>query len=315
MVSSHPVSVCRRSRAASRMDSRSAESSSQHRRAAASEVASSGGTSRPGRAPPTPRPSASGTPPTLGRDDREPAGQRLGDDHAVGLRPRRQHEHVGSGVRRVEGAAGPGTGEADPAGEARVVGVGPEAIDEARVELQRADAGAQPRQVRDLGQGVDQQVVPLGRHDRPDAEQLAAGRRSRRQRGGSAPGLGDVDPVRPAASSARGPSSRVHWLVVTTDATLESTARSRGRPWSEPRPSGMCSSTTSWSRSASGITTSGAADATRPSMTTSAPSGIWARTSARPIRAPTAAHGQLPGTPCSWSDQPSAASPSQTRRS
>ena len=43
----------------------------------------------------------------VGRDDRHAAGQRLGDDHAVRLGPRRQHQQVRGGVAAVELGAGP----------------------------------------------------------------------------------------------------------------------------------------------------------------------------------------------------------------
>ena len=38
----------------------------------------------------------------VGRDDRQAAGKRLGDHHAVGLGARRQHEQVSGGVAPVE---------------------------------------------------------------------------------------------------------------------------------------------------------------------------------------------------------------------
>ena len=48
-----------------------------------------------------------GQPADLGCDDRQAAGQRLGDDHAVGLGARRQHEQVRGGVAALEVDSGP----------------------------------------------------------------------------------------------------------------------------------------------------------------------------------------------------------------
>ena len=118
------------------------------------------------------------------------------------------------------------------------------------------------------------------------------------------------------SSSSR---SRVQALVVTTAAAADRTARSRLRVPSASskgrRPSGMCTSTTSRNRAASGTSTSGAVEATSPSSSTTVPSGI-VRTA--PVSAANAAAlgcGHGPGTACSWTDQPSDASPRQTRRS
>ncbi len=51
-------------------------------------------------------------PADLGRDDRQAAGQSLGDDHAVRLGARRQHQQVRGGVAAVEIGSGPRSREA-----------------------------------------------------------------------------------------------------------------------------------------------------------------------------------------------------------
>ena len=80
-------------------------------------------------------------------------------------------------------------------------------------------------------------------------------------------------------------------------------------------PSGMCTSTTRRSRRACGTSTSGAVEATSPSSSTTASSGICPRTPARAASDAASGRGQQPGTACSCTDQPSDASPRQTRRS
>src|ERR1700759_2744076 len=77
----------------------------------------------------------------------------------------------------------------------------------------------------------------------------------------------------------------------------------------------MCRSTTRRSRPASGASTSGTTDATRPSTRTTEPEGIRASAAATADRAGASGRGHRPGTVCSWTDQPSAESPRQARRS
>ena len=57
-------------------------------------------------------------PADLGRDDRQATGQRLGDDHAVRLGARRQHQQVRGGVAAVEVGSGPRPREAHPVAQA-----------------------------------------------------------------------------------------------------------------------------------------------------------------------------------------------------
>ena len=132
---------------------------------------------------------------------------------------------------------------------------------------------------------------------------------------------GSATCTRSAGSAYSSPSRRRdHALVVTTATAAPRTSRSRAltTPSSSPGgrwPSGMCTSTTCRSRRACPTSASGAADAISPSTSTTAASGIrrTARTSAACPAGP--GRGQSPGTACSRTDQPTAASPRQTRRS
>src|SRR6478752_3120885 len=77
----------------------------------------------------------------------------------------------------------------------------------------------------------------------------------------------------------------------------------------------MCTSTTSRSRPACGTSTSGAVEATSPSSSTTAPSGIRSTTPARAAYDGRPGRGQEPGTAWTCTDQPASASSRHTRRS
>ena len=117
----------------------------------------------------------------------------------------------------------------------------------------------------------------VGGHRR-DAEQRPAGRGPGREVGGVDAGLGDVHPVGrqrvQLEQPAPGPrAGRDDGGGGREDRALPRPASSAvvgRRRW----PSGMCTSTTSRSRLACGTSTSGAAEATSPSSSTTAPSGI-----------------------------------------
>ena len=74
-----------------------------------------------------------------------------------------------------------GPSEAHPAADAVLRGPLSEQVDEAGLEVEGPDAGAQPGQVRGQGERVDEHVVPLARRDGTDAQQLAAGGGARGQ--------------------------------------------------------------------------------------------------------------------------------------
>ena len=121
----------------------------------------------------------------------------------------------------------------------------------------------------------------------------------------------------PGSSYSSSSVRRAHRLVVTTEAAAESTAPSRARvsPSAGSWPSGMCTSVTSRNLLAWGTNTSGAVEATRPSSSTTASSGIPWMTPARAVYDAASGRGQEPGTAYSRTDQPVSASPRQTRRS
>ena len=179
---------------------------------------------RPGRraaraaraAPPSPRPERLGHAADVGGDDRQPAGQRLGDDHAVRLGPRGQHQQVGRGVgtrparRRTQRP-----GEAHPVGEPGWSSTRrPQLVDEGRVAVRLPDAersataGRRPspappaaRRAPCRGSPPPRRAArpPVGR-----ARREAAGSDARARRRGPRPGRG-----RSASSSQPpGPAAR-----------------------------------------------------------------------------------------------------------
>ena len=195
VVAAHRRSDARRSRAARRRRPRRSASPSHARSAAPRAAGSPGGTSSPGRVPSAAVPERLGHPADLGGEDRHAAGQGLGDDHAVRLGARGEHEQVRGGVRAVELRAGARSREAHPVVQPVVPRAAPHAGGERRVADQAADAGAAPGQVGRGREPVEQHVVPLvGRHRR-DAQQRVAGRRPRRGACGVDAGPGDVHPV------------------------------------------------------------------------------------------------------------------------
>ena len=131
----------------------------------------------------------------LGCDDRQATGQGLGDDHAVGLGARRQHEQVGGGVAAVEIGSRPRARKAHPVVQPVVQRAAPEHVHERRIALQAAHAHAVPGQVGRRRQRIEQHVVPLGGGHRRDAQQRPAGRAPGCEVGGVDGGLGDVHPL------------------------------------------------------------------------------------------------------------------------
>ena len=109
-------------------------------------------------------------------DDRHAVRQRLGHGHPEGLPARGRDQQVGVGEGELERIARHRPGELHP-----VVDAGPsrrrrQLGDEVRLEVERADAGEDPVEVRDLGQRSEQGVVALVPGDRRQAQQPPAGR-------------------------------------------------------------------------------------------------------------------------------------------
>ena len=147
----------------------------------------------------------------LGRDDRQAPGERLGHDHAVRLRARRQHEQVRAGVAAGERGAGPRPREGHAVAQLAVPGAAPEALGEHRIAVQAAHAAAVPVLARQPRERVEQHVVSLPGDHRRDAEERPGGRRPGRDVGRVDPRLRDVHAVvrqavqlqQPSAASSR----------------------------------------------------------------------------------------------------------------
>ncbi len=196
VVVDHPASDSRRSRAARRRRARSSASPSQARSAAPSAAGSPGGTSSPGRLPSAPCPSASGTPPTSAATTGSAARQRLGDDHAVGLGARRQHQQVGGGVAALEIGAGPRSREAHPVAQPGVERAAAEPLDERRVALQAAHAHAAATAGRSIVASASSSTsCPLPAVTAATHSSAPPAARPGRELGGVDGGLGDVHAV------------------------------------------------------------------------------------------------------------------------
>ena len=78
--------------------------------------------------------------------------------------------------------------ENGPGHRSRLLGPKPQLFDEHGLAVERPDADAPPRQIRDGGQRSEQNVVALVPGDRGDAQQLTAPVRSRYELGGVDPG-------------------------------------------------------------------------------------------------------------------------------
>ncbi len=90
-----------------------------------------------------------------------------------------------------------GPANRDPIADAGLVRPAVQEIGEVRIPVEGSDKDATPRQFGDGGEGREQDVVPLVRRDRCDAEQLTAVGRTRREFGGVDAGLGHRNVVRP----------------------------------------------------------------------------------------------------------------------
>ena len=227
----HPRRDARRSRAARRSRPRSAASPSQSRSAAPSATGSPGGTSSPGPRAVVAVPDRLGHPADVGDEHRHAARQGLGDDHAVGLGVRREHEQVRAGVRAVEvvapcGVPGSRTRSSRPLSRARRCTPSANAGSRSRLTRRRRGArtGPSPSRARRAARRGPCRVSPPRR---------TAARRPPSvpgpSRGGVDAGLGDVHPVEREHVELRPGDRRVHPLVVTTAAADRRTSRSRER--------------------------------------------------------------------------------------
>src|SRR5215472_16551716 len=96
----------------------------------------------------------------------------FGHGHAVGLRAGRHYEQVGGGVRVAERCAGQDAGEPDAATVAEVSDTGLQVADELRIAVERSGQLAMPVQVTQLGERLDEEVLPLVATKSSDAHQL-----------------------------------------------------------------------------------------------------------------------------------------------
>ena len=131
----------------------------------------------------------------LGCHDRQAAGQRLGDDHAVRLGAGRQHQQVGGGVAAGEIGLGLRPRKAHPSVQPALSSEAAEAIGERRVAVEAAHAPAVPVKSRHRGERIEQHVMALAGDHRRDGEQRPGGLGSRREVGGIDAGLGDVHAI------------------------------------------------------------------------------------------------------------------------
>src|SRR6516162_4400207 len=135
-----------------------------------------------------------GQPTDGGGYDGQAVGERFGNGHAVGLRAGRRDEQVGGGVRVAERRAGQDASEPDAVAVAEARDTGPQLFDEVRVAVGRSGQHAMPVQVSEVGERLDEEVLPLVPAEDSDADQVSAYGPGR----GSDPvdaGPGDVHPV------------------------------------------------------------------------------------------------------------------------
>ena len=135
-----------------------------------------------------------GQPTDGGSYDGQAVGERFGDGHAVGLRAGRRDEQVGGGVRVAERRAGQDAGEPDAVAVAEARDAGLQLVDEVRVAVERSGQHAMPVPLSEVGERLDEEVLPLVAAEDSDADQVAADGPGR----GSDPidaGPGDVHPV------------------------------------------------------------------------------------------------------------------------
>ena len=134
---------------------------------------------------------------------------------------------------------------------------------------------------------------------------------------GSTPGWHDAHPVRrqavrPQQPAAGPPARRDHRCRCVEDRALPASRCSSSVPHAEGE---VHEDHQPQSAPPRARRTSGAAEATRPSSSTTAPSGMPASVAARADRDALSARGHSPAAPCSRTVHPEVDRPSQTRRS
>ena len=97
--------------------------------------------------------------------------ERIGEGHAIALIVRRQDKQRGVMVEVVQTVRLAFAGEPDAPLQARLAGQSPDHRGKVGRPVETAGAHTGPGQVADLGQRTDQQILPLARGDRPDAQQ------------------------------------------------------------------------------------------------------------------------------------------------
>src|SRR5438093_1108666 len=90
------------------------------------------------------------------------------------LRAVRRDEQVGGGIRVAQRRAGQDAAEPDAVVVAEARNTSLQLFDEARVTIERSDQHAVPVPVSEVGQCLDQEILPLVRTEDSDADQVAA---------------------------------------------------------------------------------------------------------------------------------------------
>ena len=182
-------------------------------------------------------------------------------------------------VAALEIGSGPRADELHAIGQPAVQRALAHSLHERRVALEAADAHAAPRQLPCPRQRVEQHVVALLEGDRGDAQQRPAGRGPGRELGGVDARLRDVQPVGGTARTA--PAA----AAVSTRWSSRRQRRTRGPPARACAPArrrrlqgrdpAACARARPCADAApAGTSTSGAVEATSPSSSTRASSGI-----------------------------------------
>src|SRR6185437_10300516 len=241
--------------------------------------------------------------------DGQAVGERFGDGHAIGLRAGRCDEQVGGSIRVAERRADQDAAEPDAVIVAEARDTRPQLLDEVRVAVERSGQHAVPVPVGELGECLDEEVLPLVGTQDSDADQVA----------GDGPGRGTCTRQAGIAYRVR-TCRRVHSLVTTTPAAARSTARSERSAlasWCVSRAvaKGMCSSTVIRIRPVWGSSCAAVGEAMSPSIRTVSPSGMAETMRARSARAPEPGTGHAAATVAIRTSQPASARPAQTRRS
>src|SRR5215467_1431152 len=135
-----------------------------------------------------------GQPTDGGSYDGQAVRERFGDSHAVGLRAGRCDEQVGGAIRVAERRAGQDAAEPDAVAVAEARDTGPQLCNEVRVAIERSGQQAMPVALGEVGERLDEEVLPLVAAEDSDADEVAADGPGRGS-GTIGAGPGDVHPV------------------------------------------------------------------------------------------------------------------------